>query len=112
MTGTDERILMYLVQHGGARVSDVGQHLWGRPDAGKGQDSHSWNKYCRSAGKALNRLERRQCVRCKPASRHAAWYLTWRGASIAGQLLAAVGGAPSSIGTTPGPERKRSGARR
>mgnify|MGYP001585161571 FL=1 len=53
-----DRAYKILKEKGPMRASDLGWELWGEttecPERGVG--SHGWNKFCRPAGKVLNRL--------------------------------------------------------
>lgn len=57
---TDDRAIAILREHGPMRGSDLGWQLWGQTTEvpGRGEGSHGHNKFCRSAGKVLRRLER------------------------------------------------------
>lgn len=91
MSGTQEKILLYLLAWSSARASDVGQHIWNPQGARKGQGSHDWNRFCRVAGKALRALEAARYVRWQAEGPMVLWRLTRSGEAIAGQLRAASG---------------------
>lgn len=61
MESIEDQALKVLKGKGPLRASDLGWFLWGETSetAMRGEGSHRQNKYCRSAGKVLRRLERK-----------------------------------------------------
>jgi hypothetical protein len=72
-TEVESLALEILRKHGPMRASDLGWQLWGDNDSGAGQGSHGHNKYCRSAGKLLRRLD----AAGKVVSRTQGTYTLW-----------------------------------
>lgn len=80
MSGTEERVLMYLATNSGCRASQLGVHLWGR-------GTRKPQAYCRPAAKILRRLERAGFIRWRGETNCVAWYLTYKGRERAGLML-------------------------
>lgn len=89
MSGTQEKILLYLLAWSSARASDVGQHVWNPRGARKGQGSHDWNRFCRPAGKALRALKVSGYVNWRGEQNMVVWSLTRSGVMIAERLKSA-----------------------
>jgi hypothetical protein len=73
-----EKRAIQILKRGWIRGSDLGWELWGETtfSAMRGEGSHGHNKFCRPAGKLLNRLKALGYAREKPSTNCTLWTAT------------------------------------